>query len=374
MVLNCRHGDTKKALVRGTISYLESQGLPVNKTAIFKHFELTRSQGYAAINTPSSLRNDPEWEERRGRPSKISDEDQQKMENVLWDTAFEDVSLNWQGLARHAGLGIAVTKRTLHRTMGTLGYRRCIGCGRSSVNIKAREKRVEWARKMLETMPSADDWKSVRFSYELHFGFGLDGAMRVLPRLGEKFCPPCEACPTVEKWARDVRRVHAWAAVGYGFKSDLVFYDDATHPHSTGLLSMDDYRDKILHKVVKTWLGPSNGGSQPFTLHEDFEAFAHGGLSKTNPVQEWKDAVGLKYHFNCGDCPDLSPLDSLWPPSKRWKMEEPVTDWDEATLRAVARRAWSEVVLSQDRVNMWVEYMPARLREVVNSEGRMIPW
>lgn len=506
-----KHGDTpKRAMVRGTISYLESQGLPVNKSAIFRHFGLSRSQGYASLSIPASKRNDPEWEETRGRPMKISEAELAAMEAILWDARYEDVNLNWTGLAREAGVETECNARTLHRAMGTLGYRRCLtlpgigvvsagdgtvaiaggvqsrGCARSWVHKKARERRVEYAERMLEAYPQPHNWRFVRFSCELHFGFGLDGKVRLIPKTGEKFCEDCQpqhqpapqqqeehqqpldeqlqdpaldetvadasdiappqttttaagpsATATSGGWQRDVKRLHAWAAIGFGFKSELVFYDDSTSPNNNGVMSMQDYVDKVLDPVVKTWLQPQPqpgttavanggtnanatavqmttatnpdgttvlipaavpvmvGGAQSFVLEEDVEAFAHGGLSKVNMVQGWKDTNGLRYYFGCLDSPDLSPLDSLWPAGKQWNLGDipgtvagtiegaegveqglsaktTLKDWEPETLQQAAREAWE--AMDQERVNVWVDFMPQRLRQVVASEGRMVPW
>lgn len=364
-----KHGDTpKKAMVRGTISYLESQGLPVNKSAIFKHFGLSRSQGYAALSVAASKRNDPEWEETRGRPNKISEDDQQKMERIMWDNRYENMNLNWSGLAEEAGVKLECNPRTLHRTMGTIGYRRCLICGCCWVHKRTREKRIEHARRMLEAYPQPHDWRFIRFSGELHFGFGLDGKMRLIPRPGERLCPSCVQQPDAA-WTRDVKKVHCWAAIGYGFKSELVFYDESTSPNSTGVMSMAEYCDRVLEKAVKPWI--QSLGPMAFVLEEDIELFAHGSGSKVNLAQQWKEVNGLRYYFNCGDSPDLGPLDSLWPPKKEWKTE-PLKDWDDETLRQKVREAWAE--LDQERVNMWVEFMPQRLRQVGESEGRMVSW
>ncbi|KAJ6445173.1 HMG box protein [Purpureocillium lavendulum] len=414
-----KHGDTpKKAMVRGTISYLESQGLPVNKSAIFRHFDLSRSQGYAALSSPaSSKRSDPEWEETRGRPSKVSEADQRRMEALLWEddnqqqqtqhehhneadggktesaAALADGNeaggFNWARLAKAAGLEVAVNPRTLHRAMGTLGYRRCLSCQRSVVHRRCREKRADWARRMLETYPVTEDWRRVRFSVELHFGFGLDGRVRLLPRPGERLqCPGCQSgnesgSGADAGWNRDIRKVHAWAATGYGFKSRLVFYEESTSPNCSGTPSMTDYQDKILSKEVRTWLAAAQ--SPPFILYEDVEAFAHGGLSKQNAVQSWKENAGLRHMFSCGDAPDLSPIETLWPPKKQWQfgagtVEDEVAgdeadkgrDWDDETLRGMARRAWEG--MEQERVNIWVDFMVQRLRQVVESDGRLVPW
>lgn len=364
-----KHGDTpKKAMVRGTISYLESQGLPVNKSAIFRHFDLSRSQGYAALSVPASKRNDPEWEETRGRPLKISEEDQQKMEKILWNDAYINVNLNWHGLAKEAGVEVDVNPRTLHRTMGTLGYRRCLGCPRTWVHKKAREKRVEYARRMLEAYPHPQDWRAIRFSIELHFGFGLDGKMRLIPRPGERFCETCATTPEAE-WPRDLRKAHAWVAIGYGFKSEAVFYEDSTSPNCTGVMTMQEYKDHILEKTVKPWL--TTTGPQSFILEEDCEAFAHGAASKVNLVQQWKDEHGLRYYYNCGDSPDLNPLDSLWPQRKQWNLDAP-KDWEDETLQKMVREVWTGFDI--ERVNMWVDFMPQRLQQVIDSDGALVPW
>jgi hypothetical protein len=365
-----KHGDTpKRAMVRGTISYLESQGLPVNKSAIFRHFELSRSQGYAALNIPASRRNDPEWEETRGRPSKITEADQQKMESILWDEQYENVNLNWSKLAKEAGLETECNARTLHRTMGTMGYRRCMGCSRCWVHKKTREKRVEHAERMLETFAQPQDWHAVRFSGELHFGFGLDGKVRLLPKLGEKYCQGCTDQPVATAWARDIKRVHAWAAIGYDFKSELLFYDESTSPNNSGVISMQDYCDKVLDGVVKTWILAE--GAQPFVLEEDIESFSHGAASNVNPAQQWKEENGLRCHFNCLDSPDLNPLDSLWPPHKQWATQ-PLENWDTEGLKQAVRDAWANI--EQPKVNAWVDSMPQRLRQVVENEGKMFPW
>lgn len=299
---------------------------------------------------------------------KISDEDQQKMERILWDGRYVNVNLNWHGLAKEAGVEVDVNPRTLHRTMGTLGYRRCLACPKNWVHKRAREKRVEYARRMLEAYPQPLDWRQIRFSLELHFGFGLDGKMRLIPRPGEKFCSECSEKPEAN-WARDIRKVHAWVAVGYGFKSEPLFYEDSTSPNCTGTMTLNDYRDRVLAKSVKPWL--VSRGAQTFILEEDTETFAHGAMSKVNIVQQWKDEHGLRYYFNCGDCPDLSPLETLWPQYKQWTLEAP-KGWDDDALKGMVKEAWRGFDI--ERTNMWVDFMPQRLRQVIESDGGLVAW
>ncbi|KAK3192279.1 hypothetical protein K4F52_001492 [Lecanicillium sp. MT-2017a] len=363
----------KKAMVRGTISYLESQGLPVNKSAIFRHFQLSRSQGYAALSpspiTPSKSQ-DPEWEETRGRPSKLSQGDQLKMERILWDDLYANMNLNWAGLARIAGVDAACNPRTLHRAMGTLSYRLCLQCRNSSVQKKSRERRVEHARKMLEMLPQAAEWRKVRFSGELHFGFGLHGMVRLLPRPGEGTCAECKV-PHESGTIRDVRRVHVWAAAGHDFKNELVFYDDDVSGNGQGILSMNDYKDKVLDKSVRGWLGRAAHHGD-FILEEDADVYAHGSASRSNTVQQWKDSKGLRWQFGCPESPDLNLLDSIWPTGKQWLLPQPLENWEEKTLRDAVENIWLD--LDQEKVNNWVGMMVERLRSVVATEGKIAPW
>jgi hypothetical protein len=57
---------------------------------------------------------------------------------------------------------------------------------------------------------------------------------------------------------KDQKRVHCWAAVGYDFKSPLVWYD--VPGNSNGKMPMQVYRDHILKPVVGSWLREGSGG------------------------------------------------------------------------------------------------------------------
>jgi hypothetical protein len=134
-------------------------------------------------------------------------------------------------------------------------------------------------------------------------------------------------------------------------------------------MTMGVYRDKVLEQAVKPWITTQGPGT--FVLEEDADTFAHGGLSKVNEIQEWKEANGLRYYFNCGDSPDLNPLDSLWPPLKQWQTEkEP--EWEDESLKKAAQDAWEQ--FGQGRLDMWVDLMQQRLRQVIDGDGHMVNW
>ena len=51
---------------------------------------------------------------------------------------------------------------------------------------------------------------------------------------------------------KDRKRKHCWAAVGYNFKSDIIFYDVPNN--SNGKMTHQVHINFILEPVVKPWL------------------------------------------------------------------------------------------------------------------------
>ncbi|KAJ6789161.1 hypothetical protein PWT90_03285 [Aphanocladium album] len=425
-----KHGDTpQKAMVRGALSFVRSTGLRVNKSAVFRHFGLSRAQGYSAITAETARADEPDWVESRGRPSKMSKAVLRFLEYLLWndfgnvdermlergrsselqdsggsatdegaaaDPVFRVDGPTWDSMMRAGtafGLQETYHVRTVRRAMGTLAYRRCLRCEETWVNPRQRAARVEYAKVRLGQLPEAEDWKRVRFSGELHFAFGLNGKVRLLPRPGEKHC--CPACQVelehrqqpqhiISGWDHDVRRVHAWAAIGHGFRSELVFYDDQTGAKSLGIMTPASYQDVILEQHVRSWPvgedvttdadGAEVRRSSKIVWEEDCNPHAAGGNTIDRSAEAWKDERRLHRHKGCAEAPDLCPLDVIFPPGKQWTTTEPglLQDWEPETLRRAARQAWAAV--DQERVNLWVELMPQRLGQVIETEGAMVPW
>lgn len=75
----------------------------------------------------------------------------------------------------------------------------------------------------------------------------------------------------------DKRRLYTWAAAGYDFKSDLVYYDAG---NSNGSMTHRCYRNDILEPVVKPWiLDVKRGRIDPFILEEDGDLGHRGGTA-----------------------------------------------------------------------------------------------
>ncbi|KAF2624677.1 hypothetical protein BU25DRAFT_132015 [Macroventuria anomochaeta] len=102
---------------------------------------------------------------------------------------------------------------------------------------------------------------------------------------GERYCNDCiQQREEKDEHDKEIKKVHAWAAVGYNFKSDLVFYNVSSN---NGKMTQRAYINQILEPHVKKWL---ERGDQ-FTLEEDGDS-GHG-LNKSNIVKTWKDVTSI---------------------------------------------------------------------------------
>ena len=73
--------------------------------------------------------------------------------------------------------------------------------------------------------PRPEDWHDVHFSDESHFGFGDPGRTYISRRRGAREAyKPENLQEQREPNELDKKCLHVWGAVGYNFKSELVFY------------------------------------------------------------------------------------------------------------------------------------------------------
>lgn len=113
---------------------------------------------------------------------------------------------------------------TIQRAMGTMNYHKCIACRKEWVKKSLAERQVQYANTMLQRYPEPKDWQTVRFSDEVHFGWGPEGSVRIIRKLGQRYCHVCiQGQPQLEE--KNKTRLHCWVAVGYNFKFDIYFYD-----------------------------------------------------------------------------------------------------------------------------------------------------
>lgn len=168
-----------RAKVRGAVQFCERMGIEYFKEDVFRTFNVSHRQGYEFLRNDSSsrrLHNNPDQEETRGRRRLISAEKVREMERILQEEGIEARAMTWEQLGYEVGL--ECTGQTVKNAMGCMNYRKCIACKKGWVNEKTARDRKAWAQVMKERYPKPEDWYHVRFSDEVHFGYGPQGKLQ----------------------------------------------------------------------------------------------------------------------------------------------------------------------------------------------------
>ncbi|KAL9036867.1 MAG: hypothetical protein Q9214_005949, partial [Letrouitia sp. 1 TL-2023] len=155
----------------------------------------------------------------RGRKVAFTEEEIDKCEALLDKYGQDAKTLPWSQLPGKAGVDLVGGKhqwRSISR--------------RLKKHATTTRKRREYAKKMLEERPKPEHWEDVLFTDGCYFGFGPEGKGMIIRREGERYEPKHVQLrgrrPNKEE---KPPRVHAWAAVGYNFISNLYFYEVPTN-------------------------------------------------------------------------------------------------------------------------------------------------
>ncbi|CAG8954977.1 hypothetical protein HYFRA_00008666 [Hymenoscyphus fraxineus] len=201
------HSNTpRKAEVLSIVRWEDSK--PFKKRAkredIFKFCGVSETRGYAIIQekegqlpaTARTFHNDPRKEETRGSKSQLTEEHLKKLEDLITSNGFDGRALSWDALAEELEVpgrkeGTYLSGKTIQRHMRERGWKHCIACRKHWLSDDTCDRRVEWAKYMLEKYPEKEDWWKVLFSDEVHFSFGPQGRIYILRRPSERNCPDC---------------------------------------------------------------------------------------------------------------------------------------------------------------------------------------
>jgi transposase len=188
------HCTPKKARVQGALEFARFQelhyGTPFYKNDIFRAMGVSKSMGYRILNdSERTFHNNPFADDTRGRKKKLSEEDLDKTEELIWNNGIEGRRLGNQALLMESGVEVECSDRTILRALGQRDWRRCVACQRSFVDEKLMKRRVEEAQTSLNVRPNPADWHDIRFSDEFHVTAGASGRVWILRKPGERYCP-----------------------------------------------------------------------------------------------------------------------------------------------------------------------------------------
>lgn len=302
---------------------------------------------------------------------KLTERDLDHVQSFIEHTDYDGHVLDWAELCTQ--FGFDVYPQTLRNRMAARSIFTFVTASKPFVDEQLAALRVQWAKTMLTKYPLPIDWRHIRFSDEVHFGWGPEGRQLIIRPRGSDWRghPSCiQRKETRDKKDQDqTKRVHFWGAVGYEFKSELVQY--SVPGNSNGKITHKVYIQQILEPVVAEWCLEK----KPWCLEEDGDS-GHGLIQNSNVVEKWKKAHSMSrdsstiynYYANCPQSPDFAVIEDLWQYPKQYVRKRP--HWDDEVVAELAQEAWT--AMPQEWINRLVDSMPQRLQDCIDSKGQLV--
>lgn len=362
---------------------------------------------------------------RCGRPKKLS---KRCLSAIIRHVSrsFENRKSTWQYLAEIYSDNCSAS--TVKPAMNSIGYYKCRACQMTWLSDDNVDKRLAFAKEY--TAKSLHFWRTVRFTDEVHFSMESRAAAWVIRTNEERYDPTCI------QYKRRGRRsqLHAWAMVGYNYKSPFVFFDsndtseptdwiyevignehddpqptketeteeaqllgngrpstckhrcknkgqckhacckaDYRSPKVAGNMTMEQYLTKIFRPYIEpAWL-QAKEQHRGFVLLEDNDG-SHGTKTSSNIVAKYKAAIGIPWYANSPRSPDLNVIENVWRILKQ-RLKQALSNRTDLTIDKVKdliQQIWRDI--DQKEINQLVVSMPERLKECVRRKGVNTPF
>ncbi|KFX88556.1 hypothetical protein V490_07570 [Pseudogymnoascus sp. VKM F-3557] len=314
-------------------------GIP--KSTVFDHISAPTSRTIAKYKT--------------GRNHKCDSDTIDKIITSLQGHYNERVK-PWAKLIKEWNLSISA--RTLAREFNARGYYKCKACQKGLISPLNLQRRLQFAEDNWNQ--SIIYWKSVIFTDECHFARNNRSVDYVIRARGQRFCSDCIQ---VRRKQTNVE-FSVWAAVGWNFKSPLIFYN------KTGLnggFTGEDYQRDILEGYIKEEFSKIH--RKHYIIQEDNDG-AHGTKTKNNPNAKWKQNSSIRFLLWPPQSPDLSPIENVWRILKSRVRARNATSKDE--LHQFILEEWEKI--SQEEINTLILQMPDRLISCRQRKGFSTPY
>lgn len=247
-------------------------------------------------------------------------------------------------IGRHQRQISSRTVRRRLRDQGIRSYRANVGL---VLTDRRRETRRTWGRRYSNRNWRNANWRHVVFSDESRFTlFRNDARRRVYRRRGERFADPC----VVQGDRFGGGGVMAWAAIRYGWRSNLVFID--------GTLNGQRYRDNILLQHVVPYVTRNPGVT---FMHDNARPhvarICQACLAENNvQVMDWPPYS-----------PDMNPIEHLWDNLDRRVRRRVPLPRTVAELRTALLEEWEAIPMAD--INTLVTSMPRRVQALMDANG-----
>jgi len=198
----------------------------------------------------------------------------------------------------------------------------------------------------------------VVWSDECSFELGKGGTEWVTHTQGERFCLDCIQF----RFRSGSSKVMIWGAIGYGWKSDLVFLEG--HGPRGGV-TIEDYRQQVLEPIVEPSIrGMREWGEEPLFMEDG--ATVHGNSGK-GKLRCWKLENGIVSMSWPPSSPDFNPIEKVWRILKqRIKHRDRMPRTMEELKKAICDE-WDR--LDPREWDQYIESMPDRMKEGCKRHG-----
>jgi len=137
--------------------------------------------------------------------------------------------------------------------------------------------------------------------------------------------------------------VSAWGAIGYGYKSPLIFVHGSGKSHA---LTQVDYLSQVLEPYIRPILEAfalitHELGVDPLFMEDGNPA--HGHKSHTNCCQRFRTKYGIILMPHPGSSPDMNPIEKCWRRIKQAihrRVHQPTTV---AEMEAAVMEEWAAI-------------------------------
>ena len=186
----------------------DAEGVRKSSRELFQELRIPERSGYRILASQRERRlQHSDQHDTRGRSSQITKRALRHLEWLITRHGKDGRLLQWSDLRTELqDMDIQMSIRSIQNWLGSIDFHRCIACTRSKlflyfcqcsnfytgfISPRHAQRRIEYARIMLDRYPRPEDWHRVRFSDEVHFGYGPESRPRILRRSWEKSCSDC---------------------------------------------------------------------------------------------------------------------------------------------------------------------------------------
>lgn len=151
------------------------------------------------------------------------------------------------------------------------------------------------------------EWKKILWSDEITFLIeGRKCKKKVSRNKSERYHPDCIQ---FQMHRGHTTPIHAFGAIGYGYKSQLLFIKGTG---KNGAFTQKNYLEQVLEKAIVGILDDFRQITLPEGLQPQFMEdgnSAHGHKSTTNACALWRKAHGITLFPHPFTSPDMNPIE-----------------------------------------------------------------